>query len=452
MDRRRVLDTVLQMLRDAGAQGDAYLEESRTLQLRIREGQLEEIQRAGVRGIGIRAMREGRLGFVHTSDVDEAGAKHAVEKALDLARFATARDDLLIPEATGPGDGTDEGEPLSIHDPSIEERSIHEKEDWARSAEAVARAVDPRIARTEGASYDEALSSVWLANTNGLFRHQRSSRIEVEVQVVASADGELQIGEAGAMTRGWDSIPPAAEMGRRAGERAVRLLGGRPVPTGRYPVVFSPEAGWAVLVYIATALRGDHLSRERSWLSGRMGEAIGSEIVTIRDHGRLPAGPATIPFDAEGVDTREVDLITGGRVAAGLYDMAAARRSGTGSTGSSRRNGYAGLPSISSSNLYLAPGGLTPEEILADVPRGLWIWGLSGWWIGLDPTNPDFSSAAYGLWIEEGRPVRPVARVSVAGSIAEILGGIDAIGNDLVHDHQTKTPTFRVGALSVSGT
>ncbi|MBD3162820.1 MAG: hypothetical protein GF346_10510 [Candidatus Eisenbacteria bacterium] len=452
MDQRHVLHDVLQKLRDAGAQGDAYLQESRTLEVAVREGKLEEIQQAGIRGLGIRAIRDGKLGFVHTSDVGEEGAKHAAEKALDLARFATPREDLLIPEATGPTDGRDEGEPLGIYDPSIAERPIHEKEDWARSAESIARAHDERITKTEGAFYSEAISSVWLANTKGLFRHYRGSQVEVGVEVVASANDELQIGDASAKSRSWDGIPPAGELGRKAGDRAVKLLGGRPVPSGRYPVVFSPEAGWTVLVYVANALQGDHLSKKRSWLSGRMGETIGTGIVTIRDDGRLSGGPATIPFDGEGIDTRSVDLIAGGTVAGGLYDITAARRSGTQSTGSARRGGYAGLPEISASNLYLVPGERPPEEIVGDVGRGLWVWGMSGWWIGLDPSNADFSSAAFGVWIEEGKPAGPVARVSVAGSIEDILGGIDAIGNDLTHNHETKTPTFRVRALSVSGT
>jgi PmbA protein len=79
------------------------------------------------------------------------------------------------------------------------------------------------------------------------------------------------------------------------------------------------------------------------------------------------------------------------------------------------------------------------------------VWGLSGWWLGLDPSNPQFSSAASGLWIENGKPVRPVARVTIAGTLQEIFSAVDSVGDDLVWDGAVKTPTFRVREMAVSG-
>ncbi len=452
MDRRVVLNQVLEILRAENAEGDAYLVERESLSLRVREGRLEEISRAGVRGLAVRAMVDQRLGFVHTSAVGEEGARDAARKALALAKSASPRTDLVIPEPVGPGDGRDEGEALAIYDSSIEEKPISEKEGWARSAEAIARGHDPKIRGTEGASYDEDLTSIWIANTKGLFRHCRLSGIDVGVEVVAEEADEKQIGDAGVEVTRWENLPDPGELGRRAAERAVRLIGGRPVPTGRYPVIFSPDAGWAPLVYVSVALRGDHLSRKRSWLTDRLDTQIGSRFVTIRDDARKVGGPASLPFDAEGVDTGEITLVDQGKVAGTLLDLASAKRLAKESTGSSRREGYAQLPEISSSNLYLAPGDTKPEQLFDGVEQGLWVWGLSGWWVGLDPSNPDFSSAAFGLWIEDGKPTKPVARVTIAGTIEEILGGVDAVADDLVWDHPTKAPTYRVAEMAVSGT
>ena len=109
------------------------------------------------------------------------------------------------------------------------------------------------------------------------------------------------------------------------------------------------------------------------------------------------------------------------------------------------------LPEIQSHDLWLEPGTTTREAIIGQVERGLLVLDLSGWWIGLNPSNPSFSSAASGLWIETGKPKQPVAQVTVAGTIEEIFGGIAAVGSDLVWDHSTKTPSFLVRDLSVSG-
>lgn len=451
MDERFLLDSVLATLKSGGAEGDAYLEERRTLRFQIREGQLQDVSRADVRGLAVRAMLEGKLGFVYTSALDSDGVRRAAEKAVDLARSASPRGDLLLPGAAGPGDGRDEGEPLQIYDAAIEKLTLPEKQEWAREAEAVARGYDPKIKRTEGVGYEEDLTRSWIANSKGLFRHHRRSDIEVSIQVIAE-DGEAkQPGELNQRATRWSDLPDPGVFGRRAGERAVRLLGGMPVPTGRYPVVFSPDTGFAPLLFLCVALRGDHLSRGRSWLTGRTEETIGSPLVTIRDDGRMPGGRATVPYDAEGVDTGDHLLVDRGRISGSLLDLASAKRLGRRSTGSSRRRGYESLPEIGTGNLSLAPGNVKPEEIISRVEKGLWVWGLSGWWIGLDPSNPQFSSAAVGLWIENGKPVRPVARVTIAGSIPEILSAIEEVGDDLVWDQPTKAPTFRVRELAVSG-
>jgi PmbA protein len=452
MKEKAVLDTVLEVLRAGGAEGDAWLEERRSLELRVREGRLEDVLRADVRGLAVRAMREGKLGFVHTSTVDADGARRAAERALELGRAAGTRDDLELPAPAGPGDGSDEGAALALFDSAVGEHAIDEKVEWARAAEAAGRAVDPRIKRGDGAAYGETLVGRWIANTKGLYRHYRRSHLEVGVEVIAEDGGELQPGGHGVEAVRFADLPAPEAVGRRAGERAVGLFGGRPVATGRYPVVWSPEAGFALLVRLAVALRGDHLSRKRSWLAGRDAAAIGSPLVTIHDDQRRRGGVASAPFDAEGVDTQDVVLVDRGTVAGGLLDLACARRLEKTSTGNAHREGYEALPEIGSSNLFLLPGERSAGEIIGEVERGLWVWGLSGWWIGMDPANPEFSSAAFGLWIEQGKPAQPVARVSVAGSMEAILGGIDAVANDLVLDRSTKTPTFRVRELAVSGT
>lgn len=447
-----MLHAALDALKKAGATGDAWLEERRTLRLQVRDGKLEELSRADVRGMGIRAMADSKLGFVHTSATDPASIAKAAAQAAEIARSGTSRDDLVLAPQAGPGDGSDEGTPLGLYDPSIETRTIDEKRDWILAAEAAARAFDPRIKRSEGSAYAENATATWIANTNGLYRHARKTFFEIGVSVVAEDAGEMQIGEAGFEVARFDALPDPADVGRKAGERAIRLLGGRPVPTGRYPVIVAPDAGFAPLIYLTNSLRGDHLSRGRSWIAPDDAQPIGSPLFTITDDARMTGGPASFPFDGEGVDTRRLVLVDKGKVADSLRDLAAAKRMGKDSTGASRRGGYEALPEIQSSNCYLEPGAMKRDDLFGGVERGLWVWGFTGWWIGLDPSNPDFSSAAFGVWIENGKPAQAVARVTVAASLRDLFLGIDAVADDLAWDHATKTPSFRVREMSVSGT
>jgi PmbA protein len=455
-DPQATLEAALSVLRAQGAEGDAFLENRRTLDLRVRDGQQDSITRSEVRGLAVRAMMGGRLGFCHTAKATPTGAAEAAGQACDLARAASPRDNLVLAEPAGPGDGSDEGLALQRCDDSLDAISIEEKVEFIRRCESAGRGFDPRIKRTDGAGWNEGLSANWTANTRGLFRHYRASFLSANVSVIAEDKGEMQSGEVG-----WEGVrradlPSPDILGRRAGERAVRLLGGAPVATGRFPIIFSPEAGWALLVYLTTALNGNSLAQRRSWLASMLeGDAqptIGSPLVTVRDDGRLPQGPGRVPYDGEGVDTRANTLLNQGRVTGVMCDLASAKRLGRNPTGNATRGGYEALPQIGAHNLYLAPGTASVEQVTASAERGLWVWGLTGWWIGLDPGNDQFSSAAFGLWIENGEPVRPVSRVTIAGKLPEILGAVDMVANDLTWDHSTRTPTFRVKEMALSGT
>jgi len=454
------------VLADEGATGDVYIEHRQDLELRARDGALEGLSRAEVRGLAVRAMKGGRLGFVHTTELDEEGVAAAARRACALSSSASERDDLVLAEVKAPAPPPrefatsvdpaasmeDEGRSLSIHDDALHEKPIEERVSWLVTAERAARGTDPRVRRTESAAYTESARSIWIANTNGLDRHYRRSTLSPTLEVVAENEGEKQIGSVSIQVPHWHALPNPAEFGRRAARKALRLLGGQPVRTGKYAVIMSPDAGWAPLSYLATALDGNALDRGRSWLSGRPSPSIGSPLVTIHDNGRLRGGPGSAPFDGEGVDTQDTVLMARGAITGKQLDLATSARTGTPPTGNATRPDYQSLPEIQSHNLYMEAGASTPEEIIASTKAGLWVWSLSGWWIGLDPSNPQFSSAAAGVWIEWGKLVKPVAQVTIASSVADLFKNIDAVGNDLVFDATAKTPTYRIAEMSISGT
>lgn len=455
MNARELCETALQALRDNGAEGDVYIEQSRSLRLGVRSGVLESLSRSDVHGMAVRAMKDGRLGFVHTARLDTDSIAEAARQACVLSEFGSKRDDLILAAPSGPGDGGDEGEQLHLHDSSLEMMTLEAKRNWILEAEAAGMSHDGRIVRSGGASWREDLRGRWIANTNGLLRHYRRSGVGVSVDVVAEAEGSLQSGGRGFDVVRAGDLPDPSDLGREAADRAVQLLGGTPVATGRYPVVFSPDAGGALMAYTAIALNGEHLSRGRSWLAERLEGPeevrLGSDLITIRDSGRMKHRTGSAPFDGEGVDTRDQFLVNKGIVAGRLCDLASAKRLGIPPTGNASRGSYESAPEIRAHNLHLEPGSSSLDEVLESVEKGLWIWGLSGWWTGMNPSNPQFSSAAFGLWIENGRPVRPVARVTIAGTLEEMLGGVDAVADDLVWTRDTNVPTFRVKELMVSG-
>jgi len=448
-----MLDAAMTELRAGGAEGDAFMEERRTLDLSIRDGQITDLARAEVRGLAVRAMKNGRLGFTHTTALTLEGAAAAAKRATALSDAASPREDLLLanPATASAQNGWDEATDLGLYDPDLEVMDIEQKAEWARAAETAARAVDPRIRRTDSANYQEQLSRRWIVNTRGLFRYYRKSNLGGGVGIVLEDNGEMQPGGRAVQVNRWRDLPTPSTLGREAGERAVQMFGGRPVPSGRYPVIWHPDAGFALLLYVTTALNGDALSRKQSWLANRDTPRLGSDLVTIRDEPRRSDAPASAPFDGEGTDTVNSVLVDNGMLRGRLLDLASGMRLGATSTGHSTRGGYETLPGIGPSNLFLQPGNKTPEQLMYGVEKGLWVWKLTGWWIGMNASSSQFSSAAAGMWIENGKPTRPVARVTIAGALDEVLGAVDGVGNDFSWEGAVRTPSFRVREMAIAG-
>jgi PmbA protein len=134
-----------------------------------------------------------------------------------------------------------------------------------------------------------------------------------------------------------------------------------------------------------------------------------------------------------------------------LFDTRSALKAGFESTGNATRRSFRDLPAVGNTNLFMDKGNSTPDEIIKSTNRGLWVMSLAGWWVGINPSTGDFSSGAKGLWVEGGEVVHPVRNVTIASNILDMLGSIDAVGNDLYLTDDVSSPTFRVGEMQVGG-
>jgi PmbA protein len=158
---------------------------------------------------------------------------------------------------------------------------------------------------------------------------------------------------------------------------------------------------------------------------------------------------ATAPFDGEGIPTRRRVIIDKGVLQGFMYNTAVASRAGARSTGNASRGGYSGLPGIGPHAFYIAAGTSSPEAILRDTPRGLYVNGVTGY--GINPVNGNFSGGAQGFWIENGRRAFPVRGLTIAATAAEMLLGIDLMGDDLDLNRTVTGPTFRIREMQIGG-
>ncbi len=201
------------------------------------------------------------------------------------------------------------------------------------------------------------------------------------------------------------------------------------------------------------AASGDAVWRGASFLAGKLSETIGVSGLTIVDDNImvLPNGVGgfgTSPFDDEGLPARRTVVVKGGVLQSYLLNTYTARKLGMKSTHNAAR-GLAGTPGIGAGNLYLEPGTQTPEEMIAAIPKGLYVTGLMGQ--GVNLVTGDYSRGVTGLWIDNGELTHAVEEVTIAGNLAEMLQNVSAIGNDLIFRSSVAAPTLRIDGMTLAG-
>jgi PmbA protein len=250
-----------------------------------------------------------------------------------------------------------------------------------------------------------------------------------------------------AMARHAADLEDAEAVGRRAGERAVARLNPRKVKSQSVPVVFDPRESSSLVGHFAGAISGAAIARGVSFLKDRMGQAIFDTGVSIIDDPHRVRGLRSKPFDGEGVANRRMALVEDGVLTTWLLDCASARQLGLQTTGHAAR-GTGGPPMPSTTNLYLEPGTLSPEELIADIEQGFYVTELMG--MGVNGVTGDYSRGAAGFWIENGEIAFPVSEVTIAGNLKSMFASL-VPASDLEFRHGTNSPTVRIEGMTLAG-
>jgi PmbA protein len=445
---RDIAAFAVEAARKLGAdQADAYLEVNRESQVRVRDGEVEDLTQATARGIGLRLIKDGRLGFAYTSDLGHSDLRTLAERALALAQ-ATAPDPAnVLPRTTDllPRNG-----PLDLCDPKVVELSPEWKLAAARDMERAGRAVDPRVQRFESVGVSDVVSEVAFASSEGISDGYRQSHVVLYSAPVAQGeDGSLQTSSYMDYRHFLDELRTPEAIGRIAAERAVRMLGATKGPTAQVPVVMEPAIAASFVHGLLAALDGNLVRKGVSFLRDKLGERIGPAWLEIVDDGLTPRGLGSAPFDGEGLPTRRTPLVEGGTLKTFLYDCYTAAKAGTLSTRTASR-GYRSLPGIGTTTVLAHSSRPTARAaMLKGIRRGLFVTAMLG--RGGDPVTGDYSRGANGIWIEDGELTRPVQEMTVGGNLLQMVSALEAMGDDVEFYGALGAPTLRFGELTVSG-
>jgi PmbA protein len=409
----------------SGAEAEAIIMESQTTMIRVDAGEMQELSRAGSRGLGMRIIKEHRTGYAYTSDFSGTALEDTWRGALALAESADADEFRGLPQL----EKVAVDEDLQIYDPQFLTLTTKEKVAFILNVERAALEYDPRIVATSFCTYEDSLSRVYLANSRGFVGSYENTGVVAYLRAVARDED----GQTAGLGLGFSTLYKdlhAQEIGREAARRAVQLLGGQPVQTQKAAVIMDPLVAVEFLSFVSAALTAETVQKGRSFLMDKLGQKVASNKVSLVDDGRLPGGWASAPFDDEGVPTSAIRLIAEGTLKQLLYDTYSARKDGTRSTGNAQRGSYRDLPSPAPTNFYLEPSSQPLQEVIAGVENGLYMTNSMNTG-GINPVNGDYSVGASGLWLEKGQFLRPVTGVTVAGNMLDMLQNVVAVGADL---------------------
>jgi PmbA protein len=441
---------VAAMARRAGADdAEVVVSSGSELTAKVRKGEPELVQEAGSRALGLRVIRGARRAVTFTSDLRTHSLEALCHETVELAALAEPDEFALPPDDAELARAWPD---LELYDPGVAEPDAA----WAlRQAIAAERAAlaDARVSNSEGATWSRTLGATAFATARGFVGGYRGSYASLVVEPLCDDDSE-----AGAPKKRngywWTANRFLAELedpeavGREAARRTIATLGSRKVETQECPVVFDPEAGRSLVGTVFSVANGSSFWRKSSYLVGREGQQVASPLLTIVDDPLIPRAPGSRPFDGDGLLSRKNVVVDRGVLGPVLCDVYSARKLGRLSTGSAGR-GVGGNPGPTTSNLLMAPGAMTPEQLLRDTRRGLYVTQMMGF--GFNPVTGDFSRGAQGFWIEDGALTFPVSEVTISANFDQILHRIDAVANDIHLRTSTVAPTFRVGHMMLAG-
>lgn len=432
----------------AGEEIEVYATRGESVAVRVHGGEVESLTSAASAGVGVRVIVDHRQGFAWGASLDDDVVRETLQEARDNAAFGEPAPWNGLAEP----DGVPAPE-VDLDRPGLAAITTDDKVRLALELERAVRTGDARIKGVRNAVWGDGRSERAIATSTGIEAWGRSGSCSLSVLAMAAAGNETRTAGGGATER----EPGDLDLDEIAGEavrKSTRLLGARPMPTGRVVVVFEPEVTASFLGIIGSLLSGMAVLKERSLFAGRLGEQVAAPAFTLVDDPTDPESLGGLAHDGEGLASRRNVLIAGGRLETFVYDAATARRAGgdVRSTGSAVRS-YRSTPAPSTRALAVAPGPwATQEELLRSVGDGFLVQSLRGLNSGVNRVSGDFSVGADGLRIRDGVLAEPVSGVTVASTLPRMLLGVVEVGGDVQRRGGSLAPSLAIADIALGGT
>ena len=421
---------------------ELYYVNSESLSVGAFGHEINEFSSSTEGGVCFRCLKNGRMGYASTEELTEEEAKELVRKASENAAALETEEEEFLGEG---GLSYQEIQTRSLDLPSSEEmvQAVLEGQDLLYAA-------DPAVVDGSTSDVMSVKETVAIANSRGLdLSHTMAGTIFITSAVVKQGD---EMNDAYEVKTGPLMETDKKELVDKAVSDALKKMGAEPAPTGSYPVVFAPKAMASLLSTFSSAFSSEMALRGLSRLSGKEGEKIASDMVTILDDPFYSENLFQLPFDAEGTPAYTKAVIEKGTLNTLLYNLKTAARLQKETTGNASKRGYDGAVEIRPFTMVLKGGDVSEEELLKQVENGVYIDSLQGMHAGANPISGDFSLQSAGFMIEKGEKTRPVKAFTVAGNFFDLLKNIKGLSDEIkMSGYGLSTTAFASPAVLAEG-
>lgn len=425
MDNKEFQKALLKAAKEAGfTEAEMYYEKSTSFKCTIFEGEIDNYETSEEGGIGFRGLYDGKMGYAYTEKIDQDSISFLTKQAKENATILDEDDGTTIFE------GSETYNTHSYYNEELEKVSTEEKIALIKSIEKKVLAFDPKIVRLNYCVLQDFSNEEILANDKGLAIDEKQNGLVIFVSAVAKDGEEMKTGSAVKLTRDFTEIDADA-FSEKVAKEALAQLGEQSIPTKKYPVIMRHDASASLLATMTPIFSAENTQKDQSLLKGKVGETIASPAYTLIDDPYHPDSLWGTNFDGEGVATKKQAIIESGTLKTLFHNRKTAQKDGVKTTGNARKSSYKGTLSVGPINLYIQPGEKSKDELISSIQEGVLITDLAGLHSGVNSISGDFSVAATGFYIQEGKISSPVKQMTVAGNYFDYLKQIEEVGSDL---------------------
>lgn len=446
MELKEFIDKLFKKAKSNGFdEYEVYYVDRESLSINVYNEEVEKYNLTTSYGLSFRGKINDKIGYSYTEILDEDAIEMLVKNAKESALVIENEDIQFIYE------GDKEYTKVNTYYKALENIPADKLIDLALSMEKEAKSLESRVVSFEGCGIGYSNSKYGIINSKGLNLENKANLLSAYVVPIIKEGDNMLDGMGYVTANSLEEVDPK-KLAKDGINEAVSRIGGKSIPSGKYKTIINNEAMVSILSTFAGVFSGDAAQKGLSLLKDKEGEIIASEKVTLLDNPHLENGLASVPFDDEGVATKKKDIIHEGRLMTLLHNLKTAYKGNTKSTGNGFKSSYASSVGVSPTNFYIQKGDKSFDELLKEVGEGVLITEFAGLHSGANSITGDFSLAAKGFYIKDGKKDFPVEQITVAGNFFDLLKDVVEVGTDLKFPMSSVgSPSIRVEGLSIAG-